>query len=332
MTLTKDELIPLVHGAVRTVEQDDGYLALFRFTEKQVAHYKTINHPKKVLFFEKAHASSNIRIAFRTDSPYFSFDFRTKRAATRKYYYFDVLVDGFLVHHQGEEGVTEGAGTIRLDLPSGEHLVTVYCPVLFSTEIANFTVADGATVTPVEPTRRMLILGDSITQGYDARFSSQSYANLIADMLGAVSVNQGIGGETFNPEMLDFDLCFTPDLIIVAYGSNDYTKCTREEMIYNANEFYRRLRTAYPDVKIFSVLPVWRMDCDKVHDMRFEEAIEIARDAALSVGAVTIEGMKLVPHMSEFFADTKVLHPNELGFHLYANGLYAAIKPHLDKN
>ncbi|MBR2311771.1 MAG: hypothetical protein IKA46_00575 [Clostridia bacterium] len=330
MVLTHQELIPLLHGAVRTVDKGDGFLHLFRFTEKQVAFYKTVNHPKKTLFFEKAHASSNIRIAFTSNSSFFSFDYYTTRAASREYYYYDVFVDGSLVHHQGEEGVRIGAGTIRVALPEGEHQVTVYCPPLFSTAVANFTIDDGASIAPIKRSRRMLILGDSITQGYDARFPSQSYANLLADMLNATSVNQGIGGETFNPGMLDFDLGFTPDIVTVAYGSNDFTKCTKEEMTENAREYYRLLREAYPNAKIFSVLPIWRIDCVKTYAMRFEEAIEICRDAALAAGAVLIEGLKIVPNMREFFADKKVLHPNELGFHFYAKGMYNVIKDYLD--
>lgn len=332
MVLTHQELIPLLHGAVRTVDKGDGFLHLFRFTEKQVQFYKELVHPKKTLFFEKAHASSNIRIAFTTNASFFSFDYYATRAASREYYYFDVFVDGVMVHHQGEEGVRVATGNVRVELPEGEHEVTVYCPPLFSTTLANFTLSDGATVKPMQKSRRMLILGDSITQGYDARFPSQSYANLLADKLDAVSVNQGIGGETFNPGMLDFDLGFTPDIVTVAYGSNDFTKCTREEMVYNANEFYRRLREAYPNAKIFSVLPIWRIDCVKTHAMRFEEAIEIAREAALKVGAVPIEGLKIVPNMREFFADAKVLHPNELGFNFYASGVYNVIKDYLVEN
>ncbi|MBR2011480.1 MAG: SGNH/GDSL hydrolase family protein [Clostridia bacterium] len=332
MKLANKELIPFLHGAVRTVDKKDGFLALYRFTEKQVEFYKELVHPKKTLFFEKAHASSNIRIAFNTNASFFSFDYYATRAASREYYYYDVFVDGSLVHHQGEENVRIGAGTIRVELPEGEHQVTVYCPPLFSTAVANFTLSDGATISPVTKKRRMLILGDSITQGYDARFSSQSYANLLADKLDAISVNQGIGGETFNPGMLDFDLGFTPDIVTVAYGSNDFTKCTKEEMIYNANEFYRRLREAYPNAKFFSVLPIWRIDCVKTYAMRFEEAIEISREAALKAGSVPIEGLKIVPNMREFFADAKVLHPNELGFNFYANGMYNVIKEYLDEN
>ena len=63
-----------------------------------------------------------------------------------------------------------------------------------------------------------------------------------------------------------------------------------------------------------------------------EEATKNAREAALKAGSVPIEGLKIVPNMREFFADAKVLHPNELGFNFYANGMYNVIKEYLVEN
>ena len=331
MKLKNTDLIPLLHGAALAVDQKNGYLALYRFHRDQLAYYKTAKDPKKAAFFGKARASSGIRLCFHTDSPFFSFKFYVKQAANRTFYAFDVVVDGVLCHHQGEKEVFEGAGTVRVALPEGEHQVTVYCPMLFATEIADFTVADGAAVTPVERSRRMLVLGDSLTQGYDALFPSLAYANVLADLLDATAINQGIGGEIFNPDMPHPSLGFEVDMILVSYGQNDYTKCTREEMTENATGFYRRLRRTYPDAPIFALLPVWRTDCDKIHAMSYEETIAIAKKAALSVGAIPIDGMRVIPHMREFYSNSKTPHPNDLGMRFCANGIYAAIKPYLDK-
>jgi hypothetical protein len=74
------------------------------------------------------------------------------------------------------------------------------------------------------------------------------------------------------------------------------------------------------------------MDCVKTYAMTFEEATAICREAALKAGSVPIEGLKIVPNMREFFADAKVLHPNELGFNFYASGVYNVIKDYLVEN
>ena len=62
----------------------------------------------------------------------------------------------------------------------------------------------------------MLMLGDSITHGYDAISPSNSYASLVADMLDANAINKGIGGEVFWPQFAAMLDNITPEIITVA--------------------------------------------------------------------------------------------------------------------
>lgn len=326
MTLTTTELTALAHGAVRFEVSEDGFVSFFRFTEKQEAYYRETNPD----FYKKTFATSNIRIEFLTDADEISFAYRTKKASSRRFCFIDLFVDGVMIAHHGENDCEDTAGTATFALPAGTHTVTIYLPGLFGLELGNLTLSDGATVTPVAKSRKMLIFGDSITQGYDAVYPSQSYANLIADMLHATAVNQGIGGEIFNPGLIDGEVGFTPDIITVAYGTNDYSKRTRADMTAAANEFYRRLREAFPTARIFALLPIWRGDTKtKVSAVgSFEEAKAIVRAAAEAAGATVLDGNTFVPHLPEFFSD-KYLHPNDFGFKFYADGVLAAMMPHL---
>ena len=60
---------------------------------------------------------------------------------------------------------------------------------------------DEAIITPIRKLRKVIMYGDSITQGYDAAKSSLSYASRLADTLNADVVNKGIGGSVFMPEL-----------------------------------------------------------------------------------------------------------------------------------
>ena len=182
----------------------------------------------------------------------------------------------------------------------------------------------------VEKPLKLYAVGDSITQGYDAEYPSQSYANLLADKLNATAVNHGIGGEIFNLGMLDEDMDFCPDIITVAYGTNDWNKQTAENFERTAKEYYRRLRAAYPAAKIFAITPIWRGDKDNISKAGcFEDAIKIVTEAALAQpGVVVINGDKMIPHLASVCSD-KYLHPNDFGFKFYAEALYDAMKPHL---
>ena len=130
--------------------------------------------------------------------------------------------------------------------------------------------------------------------------------------------------------MLDPDLPFDPDIITVAYGTNDWSHCERDALIRSANEFFARLRAQYPKAQIFAVTPTWRADNHRVTKVGpFAEAGKIVRAAAEAQKDVTvIEGENLVPHLSNFFSDA-YLHPNDAGFRYYADALYRAMRPHL---
>lgn len=322
MRLTNESLKTLTHGALRFDEDSEGYLHFYRFTEKQADFYAKTNPD----FYCKTMATSNVRIAFVTDATNLSFDYSACKRSSRRFCYFDIYAQGVMIAHEGADECDEIEGHINVALPVGHKEVVVYLPPLFGAAIKGLTLENATVAAPIGKARKMLIVGDSITQGYDAVYPSQSYANLITDMLDATAVNQGIGGEVFNPDVIDAALGFSPDLITVAYGTNDYSKRTREDFTAAANEYYARLRRAFPTAKIFALLPIWRGDTAKPRSVgSFEEAKAIVRAAAeAQANTVVLDGNTFVPHLPEFFSD-KYLHPNDMGFKFYADALLAAM-------
>lgn len=328
MQLTKKDMESILHGALRVEENAEGELVLYRFTEKQMALYERDN-PN---FHMKAFATAAMRLEMDTDADTLDLCYHTRTASSRRFYFFDVFVDGVMVKHFGHEDIKEAVSTLHVDLPAGTHRVCIYLPNLTAASICSFALSDGATFTPVKKALKLLSFGDSITQGYDAKFASQSYVNLLADKLGAEVVNQGIGGEIFRPALVDAEMNYTPDIVTVAYGTNDWSGQTRERTEECANAFYANVRKAFPNAKIFAITPIWRADNHRVTKVgRFEEGVEIVRAAAAAQEGVTIvDGSRMIPHLREVCSD-KYLHPNDYGFKFYANALYDAVAPHLGK-
>ena len=326
MKLTLEQIREITNGAL-SVAEENGAFVFRRFTEKQAQMYETIND-----FRVKVPATSGVRLEFLTDADSFSFDYRIDIASSRRFYFFDVFVDGVMVQHFGHENIRVAESTLTVKLAAGEHRVAIYLPCLAKATLSNVTVSDGATLKPVTKSRRLLCYGDSITQGYDAKYSSQTYTNLLADKLDAEMVDQGIGGEIYRPELIDPDMAFDPDIITVAYGTNDWSGQERERTVTNANGFYEKLRATYPKAKIFAVTPIWRADDDRVTKVgTFAEGVQVVRDAAAAQeGIVVVDGARMVPHLREVMAD-KYLHPNDYGFKFYANALFDAIKPYLSE-
>ena len=308
-------------GAVKIGEKA-GNIVFQRFTEEQRAVYDD-NPP----FRNKTYADSGIAFEFVTDAKLLRMKGHAATASSRYFYYFDVVVDGVLVAHPGCESC-EVDPDFDLEAALGDTSrkhVTVYFPCLAQIELAELTL-DGATfVEPVKRSRRILCLGDSITQGYDTRYPSLAYTNQIADLLDAEVVNKAIGGDRFNPRLAALPDAGKFDLIITGYGTNDWRHHTREKMEHDSREFFVNLRRSYPDVPIVAVLPIWRSNWDLVTEVgTFADAARIIRESAGAIDNVTIvDGTKLTPRLMSFYSDG--LHPNEFGFMFYTRNLFAAI-------
>ena len=333
MKLTLETIRSIAQGALY-VREENGEVLFSRFTDTQKEYYRISSEKNPSNgFYRKSFASSGIRLEFLTDSDTLGLSYRTQYASSRRFYFFDVSVDGVMIEHFGHENIAESRSEFSVKLPEGTHKVCIYLPCLAEARITALTLSDGATCTPVERPLKLLCYGDSITQGYDAKYPSQTYANLLADKLGAEMVDQGIGGEHFCPGLVAEDIPFAPDIITVAYGTNDWSNQDPALTVERAGAFYAELRRRYPTAKIFAGTPIWRGDNHRVTKIgTFEQGRDVVRNAARAAGVTAvIEGDDLAPHIAEAFAPD-CLHPNDFGFKFYANALHNAILPYLKEN
>lgn len=332
MKLNYEQIRSIVIGADHTTEEN-GLVSLFRFTEEQKAAYEQ----RSTDFYNKSFATAGIRLEFETDSPSLFLSFLiTKKTSSRRFFAHDVYANGRFLGQLG--GVlSESESELPLSvcrsfsLGEGTKTVRVYLPWSVQSQIAEISLADGATLAPVKKDLRMICFGDSITHGYDAEHPSLSYANRIVDVLNADAVNKGIGGERFWPALAATRERFEPDLITVAYGTNDWTRLTREEWIQNATDFYQTLSATYPKAKIFALSPIWRGDKDTERQSGpFADLPNHLKKIASKLPNVTvIDCYPFVPHHSYAFHDKKILHPNDAGFGFYADCLIKEMKQYL---
>ena len=345
MILNYEQIKSATRGAYRITETD-GKFNFFRFNENQTAYYNEVS-PRD--FYVKASSTSSICIDFYTDSKSFSFDYLVEHSTGRKYYNFDIYVDGIFVKHLGESNAWIKKGNISVDVegegapewvktrhknysPSfdGEHRVSLWLPNLFDATIFNVTIDDGASFRAAEAKKYILAFGDSITQGYDAESPSMSYINQLARHFDADLRNLGIGGEKFVAGIVDSDINFTPDFITVAYGTNDWAGRTPADFISGCDAFFEKLAKVYPETKKFVILPIWRGNyrAKTKFEGSFGEACTYIRNKAESFGCIVLDAWNYVPHVPHFFFD-EILHPNDTGFAEYAHGLISDIEQYI---
>lgn len=325
MKLNDSQIRAVTSGAATVTKEADG-IHFCRFTDWQAELYRTV-HPD---FYYKVPATANVRLDFVTDSKTLSVGVIYSKASSRRFGFTDVFCNGKAIAHVGTDAIAEGLYEKTLDLGDGEKTIRIQLPWSVKTVLADLSLDDGATVIPVKKERKMLIFGDSITQGYDAKYPSASYAAILADRLCADARNKGIGGEKFFPALVERPESdgFAPDLITVAYGTNDWAGLESPERLeLPMRAFYTKLCELYPAVPVFALAPIWRCDeNDGIHPTGpFSVVEEMLRRTAQNLPTVTvIPCYDFVPHDPAFFTD---IHPNDLGFASYADRLLSAISP-----
>ena len=323
MKLDLDHLAQFIQGAEAIVRKDD-CIVPHRFTAAEMHAFDG-----NADFRRKSYAASCVRLAFSTDATGFSMAYHVVKGSSRTFYYFDVYVNGVMVQHSGHESYVECPDNeLHVTLDGKPNTVVVYFPCLSEIDIKSFDLEGGHVIAPAIRLRTLFSYGDSITQGYDARHPSLAYANQLADAIGAVVFNKAIGGDVFNPALVTATGPHKPDIITVAYGTNDWShKNTKETFFAQMNGFYANLHDLYPDVPVFAILPIWRRDHDRVTDLgTFDELRGYLTEAVKPYANFRLlDGYQYVPHLEEAFSD-KYLHPNDFGFEFYAKNLIAEIK------
>ena len=320
MVLTNEQLRGTLTGAVEITEKN-GVLVPLRFGR----HIRESVYPAGNRFNVKMTQSAGVVCRFTTNSRSLAFSYTVNEVSNEQN--FDVWVNGVFLSHTVCDTLT---GRVEMELPYERSKVEIYFPSHREGRILDVTLDDGAEFElPSAPKHRILFKGDSITNGSSTHFTSMGYPHQVARALDAYIVNQGIGGEVFNPAAVDTALNEDFDLIVVAFGTNDWSHApSRTHFVGAVNGFMAALRDKYPTQKIAMILPIWRADHIIMTKPTgtFMEARDIISTAAARFNANVIDGLKLVPHIIDVFAD-KRLHPDEFGFQFYAENLV----PHFEK-
>ena len=188
-------------------------------------------------------------------------------------------------------------------------------------------LSDGASIKEVLKRAKAIVVGDSITQGYITEYTSLTYANQVARETDIDLVNQGIGGYYFGITSIDESLVsYNPDLIIIAYGTNDYSKYDdKEEFQMKTSAYIEKLTFLFPNTKMLAVLPIYRNDENnqtrvKYRDYTLDDARQMLLDTYAKYENIHVLTETGIPHIPEVFIED-YLHPNELGFTFMAKAI-----------
>lgn len=312
MILTNEELKNIYFGAYEFEETGDGYLQAFQYSKEQVEYFKGAFE----MWYERCTASSAKTLEFTTLATKISFDYKFIWKCSLDS--FELMVDGLITDIAYVKDIAD-EGTITWNLPEGEKDVVIYLPVDATVLVRNFAI--DADIKRTVKKEKVLWLGDSITQGYGPLRSSHTYVSVANRILNYDILNQGIGGYIYDKNSLMKMDGYTPDKIIVALGTNQYG----DETMTAVEEYYERLIGIYGnEIPILCITPLWRGDSPEGIPTLITYCEKIKKIVSQYKNIRVIEGMKLVPHLPEYFLDN--LHPNCLGCEWYGRNLVEEIQ------
>ncbi len=315
----------LAHGAAR-VEERDGRISFFRFTKEQQELYKNVCAD----FYMKSFSTSGISLEFDTDSENLSLSVLVDKGSSRSFFTHSIFVNsnriGELSGDIGDKQNVPFEGVFQLGY--GMKRVKILFPWSVASSLQSLELDDNSKVIPVEKKCNLLMFGDSITQGYDAMVPENAYAIRIAELFDAEARNKGIAGEQFFAKLTSLKDDFQPDIITVAYGTNDWRHGTKVRFERECKGFFHNLRNSYPNTKIYAITPLWRVDID--NEQQIGEPLNYIADFIKQVATeisdmVVIDGIDLVPHDSKYY-QTDGVHPIDSGFEHYVNNLWKKLQ------
>ncbi len=302
-----------------------------RFTDKQIKRY----YEKLEDIAIRSECPSGVCIDFISDTKYIIFPYELL-GAMRPWFSFDIYVNDVMIKSKYLDCAKDAAGCIEFSMSNADkkfNRITIYLPHTVKIAIGNLGFSQGAVIKrPERNELNLLCLGDSITQGMDAVHPSLSYPVLLSKFLNTNLLNQGVGGYVFDKHCLDRDCSFTPDIITVAYGTNDWCVCrSYEEFYQNCEEFMHEVCKLYPDALKIVIKPIWRNDIGKVTSVGefYDVHKSIEKICSKYANIITIDGTKLVFNTEDLFVDN--VHPTDEGHYQIAEGIYNHIVNYFDK-
>ena len=268
----------LLRGALTTVAEKDGWVRPQRVSAAQLRALGSVRAWHPGVFRQMAACASGIRLELETDSSRLRVELRAGEVPRGSLAVLrdvaahtgseppaaDVAsadVDGrhlgpfLLAGRDALELELEEAGTqAALPLPGmgPRHRVRVWLPCLAPCSVRE-VMGDGTYLEPVSPRGELLVLGDSIAQGFVASDPALTWPALLADHLGLDLVNQGIGAQVFQPGSLaDAPRAIEPAAVVVEFADNyRFEPCSASGVARDVRAYLGEVAAAWPEA------PTW---------------------------------------------------------------------------
>lgn len=287
-------------------------------------------------FMPLAASDSGVTLDLITDSRQVEIAFRVTDSiwATGWNSVFDVYLNGEFNKRISRTVAKNDIVRVLYTVPSGKegnNRLTFWFPSCLSLSLLSLRLCDGASFEAVAHEKKLLMLGDSITEGNSVENPSDLYSSVVARSYGFTVLNQAVSGSIFS----DFAVSgsydgFTPDCVLIAYGTNNYGDGSADFAYVKTlirdgmRSMITSLRERFPDAKIIGLLPLCRTG-EEGTNFTLSETSKYISECYDEFGIEYIDCHDMLPLEQKYFSDT-MLHPNSTGSRLFGENLAKALK------
>ena len=361
--LTADRVGGLLCGCVETESADGGWLRPRRLSAMQTKALSSCLASRPGLFRQMATTTSGVRLRFSTDADEIALSVRLDaepqgttsvlapldRGRRKPHDGIGVVVDGrrvpcdmtkeltrplaWLAGSRGmrlvscslREDDRDTSGLMTIPGLGKRRSVTVWLPCLRGCAVRDLWT-DGTYVEPLPPRDRLLVLGDSIGQGFCCDDPAGSWPALLAEELGLELLNQSVGGQVFQPSALPAGEVGSLGRIVVQLGLNyRWESFPASRIERDAHACVRELARRFDDVPICLLTPTWHDEVASPSRNQAGASVDrLLRSAAEGLSSVSVvDGLRLVDHDASLFVDGE--HPGPRGHEQFATRLASCI-------
>ena len=299
------------HGCLRVDSVPEG-LVPRRFTAYQLNHWDASGEVRMV----RARSTAGITMRFTTDQEVLRFRY-TVLTNCKDEITFDLWEGNCLT--QAVTFPASGSGVVEFHRILGcDREVRIYLPYTAEVALSDFDFGNAHPIPESADAKRILWLGDSISQGMRAIHPSETLVSVLARRWNCEILNHGVGGCGFKDICSDFSADdWNPELLVILLGTND-TGVYREDSERYQNLLKTRLDEAcavFSAENIRRITPFWRagLETDPALRCAFMAICDLIRKEAAARGIPLIEGYYANPRCADFYEDGH-LHPNDSGF------------------
>ena len=346
----------LLHGCVGCVPEGEGWVRPLRFTAAQLRALGSVRAWHPGLYKSMAACTAGVCLEFETDASQVGVevalgavprgtastlrDVERHAGSAPDPAVVSVEVDDLppVPARPDERGLVEidlsepgenPAGPVTLPGMGRRRHVRVWLPCLTSCAVRD-VFFDGGCLSPVAERPALLVLGDSITQGFVADQPAGTWAARLARGAGLDLVNQGVGGQVFQPGSLWGMEELDPAAIIVEFGENyRYEPCSSSAIGRDVRAYLAEVALAWPETPTWvlgvpphteDVYPTHPRSCFAEVDGIIADAVARRPSMTLVDAAALLDGERL----GELLADGSD-HPGAAGQEQFAERLRAVM-------